>query len=106
MSTLAKAIVTNGRGEFRLDEVEVADPQRGEVLVEIRASGVCHTDFDSMSWNRRLIMGHEGAGVVRQCGEGVTHVRPGDRVLLNWAIPCGNCCLLYTSTSRVANANG
>jgi S-(hydroxymethyl)glutathione dehydrogenase/alcohol dehydrogenase len=91
MSTLAKAIVTNGRGEFRLDEVEVADPQRGEVLVEIRASGVCHTDFDSMSWNRRLIMGHEGAGVVRQCGEGVTHVRPGDRVLLNWAIPCGNC---------------
>ena len=91
MSTLAKAIVTNGRGEFRLDEVEVADPQRGEVLVEIRASGVCHTDFDSISWNRRQIMGHEGAGVVRQCGEGVTHVRPGDRVLLNWAIPCGNC---------------
>ncbi len=91
MSTLAKAIVTNGRGEFALREVELGDPRAGEVLVEIKASGVCHTDFDSMSWKRRMIMGHEGAGVVSACGEGVTHVQPGDRVLLNWAIPCGNC---------------
>jgi Alcohol dehydrogenase GroES-like domain len=57
-------------------EVELGDPERGEVLVEIKASGVCHTDFDSMSWKRRMIMGHEGAGIVRKCGEGVTHVRP------------------------------
>lgn len=91
MSTEAQAIVTNGAGGFALERVVLDDPQRGEVLVEIRASGVCHTDFDSMSWGRRIIMGHEGAGVVVQCGEGVTHVRPGDRVLLNWAIPCGDC---------------
>jgi S-(hydroxymethyl)glutathione dehydrogenase/alcohol dehydrogenase len=91
MSTSAKAIVTNGRGDFALQEVELGDPQAGEVLVEIKASGVCHTDFDSMSWKRRMIMGHEGAGIVRKCGEGVTHVQLGDRVLLNWAIPCGNC---------------
>lgn len=87
----ARAIVTNGVGDFTLERVVLDDPERGEVLVEIRASGVCHTDFDSMSWGRRIIMGHEGAGVVLQCGEGVTHVRPGDRVLLNWAIPCGDC---------------
>lgn len=91
MSTLAKAIITDGYGHFDLKEVQLGDPQRGEVLVEIRASGVCHTDFDSMSWKRRIIMGHEGAGIVRGCGEGVTHVHPGDRVLLNWAIPCGDC---------------
>jgi S-(hydroxymethyl)glutathione dehydrogenase/alcohol dehydrogenase len=91
MSTFAKAIVTDGAGHFELDEVELGNPQNGEVLIEIRASGVCHTDYDSMSWKRRLIMGHEGAGVVVAYGDGVSHVNPGDRVLLNWAIPCGDC---------------
>jgi len=91
MSTLAKAIVTDGLGCFKLQEVKIDDPQRGEVLVEIKAAGVCHTDFDSLFWKRRMIIGHEGAGIVRACGEGVTHVREGDRVLLNWAIPCGEC---------------
>ena len=91
MATLAKAVVTDGKGAFELAEVSISDPQLGEVLVEIMASGVCHTDYDSMSWKRRMIMGHEGAGVVRACGDEVHHVRPGDRVLLNWAIPCSDC---------------
>jgi S-(hydroxymethyl)glutathione dehydrogenase/alcohol dehydrogenase len=91
MSTTAKAILTNGRGEFFLDEVVLGDPGPGEVLVEIRASGVCHTDYDTMQWGRTIIMGHEGAGIVAECGDGVPHVQPGDRVLLNWAMPCGNC---------------
>ena len=83
--------MTNGRGEFALEQIELGDPGPGEVVVEIRASGVCHTDFDSMSWNRTMVMGHEGAGIVLLCGAGVSHVAPGDKVLLNWAIPCGNC---------------
>ncbi|MGB9147661.1 MAG: alcohol dehydrogenase catalytic domain-containing protein [Acidobacteriaceae bacterium] len=87
----ANAIVTDGKGNFALDEVRMESPQANEVLVEMRASGVCHTDFDSMSWGRPLVMGHEGAGVVLECGAGVNHVQPGDRVLLNWAIPCGEC---------------
>lgn len=91
MSTEARAIVTDGVGGFSLQRVVLDDPQPGEVLVEIRASGVCHTDFDSMSWGRRMIMGHEGAGIVLQCGKGVTHVQAGQKVLLNWAIPCGEC---------------
>lgn len=91
MSITATAIITNGRGEFFLDQLQLGDPERGEVLVELKASGVCHTDFDSMSWGRTLVMGHEGAGVVRACGSEVRHVVPGDRVLLNWAIPCGEC---------------
>jgi S-(hydroxymethyl)glutathione dehydrogenase/alcohol dehydrogenase len=73
MSTLAKAIVTDGTGHFELDEVELGDPHHGEVLIEIKASGVCHTDYDSMFWNRRVIMGPEGAGVVLACCEGVNH---------------------------------
>ena len=59
--------------------------------MEIRASGVCHTDLDSLNWRRPLLLGHEGAGVVAAVGEGVDHVAPGDAVLLNWAIPCGQC---------------
>jgi Zn-dependent alcohol dehydrogenase len=91
MPTTATAIVTDGRGHFELTQVQLGDPYPGEVLVEIKASGVCHTDFDSLSWKRRMIVGHEGAGIVVACGEGVTNVTPGDRVLLNWAIPCGSC---------------
>lgn len=91
MTTSATAMVTDGYGNFELKEVLLGDPQHGEVLVEVKASGVCHTDFDSLSWRRRMILGHEGAGVVLACGSGVAHVQPGDRVLLNWAIPCGNC---------------
>ncbi len=91
MNTIATAIITNGKGGFVLDQVELGDPQQGEVLVQIKASGVCHTDFDSMSWNRLCVMGHEGAGIVLACGTAVSNVQPGDRVLLNWAMPCGNC---------------
>lgn len=89
--TRSTAIITDGHGSFVHDEVEVGEPQRGEVLVAIKASGVCHTDFDSMSWGRACIMGHEGAGIVAACGPDVSGVREGDHVLLNWAIPCGEC---------------
>lgn len=88
---LTPAAIADGRGAFVLDEIEVAPPQAGEVLVEMRAAGICHTDHASLSWKRPLVMGHEGAGVVREVGEGVSHVAPGDAVLLNWAIPCGDC---------------
>jgi S-(hydroxymethyl)glutathione dehydrogenase/alcohol dehydrogenase len=91
MSVSARAIVTDGKGSFSFETLEIGAPEANEVLVEIRASGVCHTDVDSMKWGRTLIMGHEGAGVVSACGAGVEHVVPGDRVLLNWAIPCGDC---------------
>ena len=67
----ANAIVTNGKGEFILDQLRIDDPGPNDVLVEIKASGVCHTDYDSMSWGKLMIMGHEGAGVVLQAGAGV-----------------------------------
>ena len=86
-----KAAVTDGAGNFTIEEIEVALPKEKEVLIEIKTSGVCHTDFDSQTWGERLVLGHEGAGVVLATGEKVTSVRTGDRVLLNWAIPCGRC---------------
>ncbi len=87
----ARAVVTDGKGAYSVETVEVGDPEAGEVLVEIRASGVCHTDDKFLTRGKVQVLGHEGAGVVRAIGPGVTHVKPGDRVLLNWAIPCGDC---------------
>ena len=85
------AAIADGAGRLEIDEIEVASPQADEVLVEIKAAGICHTDHASLSWGRPLVIGHEGAGIVREVGEEVRHVRAGDRVVLNWAIPCGEC---------------
>jgi hypothetical protein len=72
MCTLSAAILTNGRGEFFLDQVALCDPGPGEVLVEIHASGVCHTDYDTMRWGRTMVMGHEAmAGFERDRCEGI-----------------------------------
>ena len=79
-----------------LETLQLEGPRAGEVLIEIRASGLCHSDlslFDgSRAWDDYpLVLGHEGAGVVLGCGAGVTSVRPGDHVI-PVAIPeCGDC---------------
>ena len=88
--TEALAVVAEG-GAFAVQTIEVHAPGPGEVLVDVRASGVCHTDHDMLGVPIPLVMGHEGAGVVAAIGEGVTNVAVGDRVVLNWAIPCGYC---------------
>jgi len=87
----ARAVIADGFGSFSIEPILVYPPRAGEVLVGINASGVCHTDHDSLNWGTRFVMGHEGAGIVVSVGEGVDHVSPGDRVILNWAIPCYEC---------------
>ena len=86
-----QAAVTDGDGAFAIETIGIDSPAHGEVLVAIKASGVCHTDWDSLRWKKRLVLGHEGAGDVVAVGEGVTEFSPGDRIMLNWAIPCGRC---------------
>ena len=88
---VTRAAIADGAGAFVIDDIEVGSPLDTEVLVEIRAAGICHTDHASLSWARPLVMGHEGAGVVREVGAAVTHVAAGDPVILNWCIPCGEC---------------
>ena len=87
----AKAAISNGKGSFSIEEIHVAEPSVDEVLIQIKASGVCHTDYDSMKWGRPLVMGHEGAGIVIETGSNIRSVSKGDHVLLNWAMPCGHC---------------
>ena len=77
------------------DDLEVAGPEPGEVLVRLGASGVCRSDLHSIDWTDRLplpsMLGHEGAGTVEAVGTGVESVRVGDRVVMAWVAPCGTC---------------
>jgi NDMA-dependent alcohol dehydrogenase len=90
------AAVLHRVGEpFRIEEVELAEPREKEVLVRVTAAGVCHSDWHLVTGATRhalpVVAGHEGAGVVVTVGEGVTTVKPGDHVILNWAPSCGTC---------------
>jgi S-(hydroxymethyl)glutathione dehydrogenase / alcohol dehydrogenase len=79
-----------------VQEVELAEPGPGEVLVRLRACGVCHTDLYTASGAdpsgyAPTVLGHEGAGVVERVGEGVTLVQPGDHVVTLFSPQCGEC---------------
>ena len=79
-----------------VDDVELEGPKAGEVLVEIKATGVCHTDEFTRSGADPeglfpSILGHEGAGVVRDVGAGVTSVKPGDHVIPLYTPECRAC---------------
>ena len=82
----ARAAISNGHGGFDIDDIEVDAPGAGEVRVRIVASGLCHTDHQSLTWLGPLVMGHEGAGVIESVGAGVKQLNLGQRVLLNWAM--------------------
>jgi S-(hydroxymethyl)glutathione dehydrogenase/alcohol dehydrogenase len=79
-----------------VQEVDLAEPEAGEVLVRLVACGVCHTDLYTASGAdptgyAPCVLGHEGAGVVERVGEGVTLVAPGDHVITLFAPECGAC---------------
>lgn len=100
-----EAAIATGAGSFQIDYIEVGEPQGDEVLVEIKAAGICHTDFDSLSWGKPIVMGHEGAGIVRSIGPLVQKVKPGDSVILNWAIPCGHCFQCLEGNQHICEVN-
>ena len=88
-----KAAVFYERGvPFSVETLDLEEPKSGEVLVKMEAAGVCHSDWHLMTGaTQHKTPGHEGAGVVEAVGEGVTRVKPGDHVSLNWAPNCGEC---------------
>jgi S-(hydroxymethyl)glutathione dehydrogenase/alcohol dehydrogenase len=94
MKTRAAVLWERGR-PLTVEEVDLAPPGAGEVLVEIKAAGVCHSDLhparDDWPIRTPIVLGHEGAGIVREVGAGVTRVKPGDHVVLCWAPACGTC---------------
>ena len=91
-----RAAVLNAVGApLTIDTLDLAPPQAGDVLVRIRASGLCHTDLEviqgTLAYPLPIVLGHEGAGVVEAVGSAVTSVRPGDHVVCSWNPHCGHC---------------
>ncbi|MGV9565424.1 Zn-dependent alcohol dehydrogenase [Streptomyces sp. NPDC003480] len=80
---------------LEITRIELPEPGPGRVRVRLAAAGVCHSDLSLSDGTMRVpvpaVLGHEGAGTVVSVGEGVTHVAPGDGVVLNWAPSCGGC---------------
>ncbi|KFI22880.1 S-(hydroxymethyl)glutathione dehydrogenase [Nitrosococcus oceani] len=90
------AIAWGPKQPLSLEEVEVMPPQKGEALVRIAATGVCHTDAFTLSGEDPegvfpAILGHEGGGIVEAIGEGVTSVAEGDHVIPLYTPECGEC---------------
>ncbi|RIX74353.1 zinc-dependent alcohol dehydrogenase family protein [Acidovorax cavernicola] len=80
---------------LEIEEVDLAPPGPGEVLVRIAAAGLCHSDLSILNGDRPrrtpIVLGHEAAGVVEALGEGVTDLAPGDHVILVFVPSCGHC---------------
>jgi len=92
-----------------IEEVDLMPPQKGEVLVRIVASGVCHTDAYTLSGKDSegvfpAILGHEGAGVVEAVGEGVTSVEVGDHVIPLYTPECGECKFCKSGKTNLCQA--
>ena len=90
------AIAVEAGHKLEVDLVQLEGPRAGEVLVEIMATGVCHTDKFTLSGEDPegmfpAILGHEGAGIVRECGPGVTTLKPGDHVIPLYTPECREC---------------
>jgi S-(hydroxymethyl)glutathione dehydrogenase/alcohol dehydrogenase len=89
------AVLRETGGPLAVEDVDLAPPGRGEVCVALHASGVCHSDWNTVTGDAPsplpTVLGHEGAGVVESLGPGVTSVAPGGRVVLSWMPSCGAC---------------
>lgn len=90
-----KAVVAHAVDKFSVVNVDLDPPKPGEVLVRMRATGVCHSDLSiingTIRWPLPSVLGHEGAGIVEQVGEGVSNVKAGDHVVLSFVPNCGHC---------------
>ncbi|GLQ56958.1 S-(hydroxymethyl)glutathione dehydrogenase/class III alcohol dehydrogenase [Devosia nitrariae] len=98
------AVAWEAKKPLTIEMVDLEGPKAGEVLVEIMATGICHTDAYTLSGldsegKFPAILGHEGAGIVREVGAGVTSVKPGDHVIPLYTPECRECktCLSHRS---------
>jgi len=108
MDVKAAVAVASGK-PLSIETVQLAPPQEGEVLVEIKATGVCHTDAYTLSGADPeglfpSILGHEGAGVVVEVGQGVTSLKPGDHVIPLYIPECRQCAYCLSMKTNLCQA--
>ena len=106
-----RAVVLEAPGQpTRVEELEIAAPRTGEVLVRITASGVCHSDLHVRDgeWERPgpIVLGHEGAGVVEELGPEVEGLALGDEVVLSWYYPCLTCLACQSGRQWLCSRSG
>lgn len=109
------AVVRQPGGPFLQEKLQLAEPQADEVLVKVVATGLCHSDITASHFHfpppPPVVLGHEGAGIVEKVGKNVTHVAPGDHVVLSFD-SCGECntCksghVAYCENFFLRNLNG
>ncbi|MGB5621199.1 MAG: S-(hydroxymethyl)glutathione dehydrogenase/class III alcohol dehydrogenase [Gammaproteobacteria bacterium] len=106
----ARAAVAWEAGKpLEIEEVDVEGPKAGEVLVQIVATGVCHTDAFTLSGEDPeglfpAILGHEGGGIVVEVGDGVSSVKPGDHVIPLYTPECGTCSFCTSGLTNLCQA--
>ncbi|AWB66513.1 S-(hydroxymethyl)glutathione dehydrogenase/class III alcohol dehydrogenase [Saccharobesus litoralis] len=106
----SRAAVAWGPNEpLKIEEIDVMPPKKGEVLVRIVATGVCHTDAFTLSGEDPegifpSVLGHEGGGIVEQVGEGVTSVAVGDHVIPLYTAECGECKFCKSGKTNLCQA--
>ena len=105
-----RAAIAVGAGQpLAVETVDLAAPRAGEVLVEIKATGICHTDEFTLSGADPeglfpAILGHEGAGIVREVGEGVGSLKEGDHVIPLYTPECGECAYCRSGKTNLCQA--
>lgn len=94
MSTITAAVAIAPGEDFCLEELQLDEPQDNEVLVRVAGVGICHSDIAAREQHLPVtlpaVLGHEGAGIVEKVGNQVTHLSPGDHVVLSF-LSCGDC---------------
>ncbi|NDH76022.1 MAG: alcohol dehydrogenase, partial [Actinobacteria bacterium] len=89
------AVLRAVNAPLSVESLTLAPPREGEVLIEMKASGVCHSDWHCVTGDSVIdlpaVLGHEGSGVVVELGPGVTGLSIGDHVALSWIPACGAC---------------
>src|SRR5690606_12308653 len=103
------AVAVKAGAPLVVEMVQLDGPRAGEVLVEIKASGVCHTDLFTLSGEDPeglfpAILGHEGAGVVVEVGSGVTTLKPGDHVIPLYTPECRQCAYCLSRKRNLCQA--
>lgn len=90
-----KALVTTENEKYSVEEVSLDPPKAGEIKIKMKATGVCRSDLSVINGTlplpKPMVLGHEGAGVVDEIGEGVTGFEVGDHIVLSFVPNCGHC---------------
>ncbi|MEM9532448.1 MAG: S-(hydroxymethyl)glutathione dehydrogenase/class III alcohol dehydrogenase [Pseudomonadota bacterium] len=105
-----RAAVARAAGEpLQIEEIDIEGPRAGEVMIQIKATGVCHTDAFTLSGDDPeglfpAVLGHEGGGVVVEVGEGVTSVAVDDHVIPLYTPECGDCSFCTSGKTNLCQA--